>query len=36
MQDSRQSLARAILTDPQLWAPIGSLIFGVVLLALLK
>jgi hypothetical protein len=36
MEDSKESLMRAILTDPQLWAPIGSLIFGVVLLVLLK
>jgi hypothetical protein len=36
MEDSKPSVARAILTDPQFWAPVGSLIFGVVLLVLLK
>jgi hypothetical protein len=32
----KPSLAKAILTDRQFWAPVAVLIFGVALLAILR
>jgi hypothetical protein len=36
MEPSRRSLARAIATDVHFWLPVAVLMFGIVLLALIK
>lgn len=35
-RDAKQPLARAIASDVQFWLPVGVLIFGIGLLALIK
>ncbi len=36
MPNSKQSLTRAITTDPHLWLPIAVLIIGIGVLVLVK
>jgi hypothetical protein len=36
MGNSKQSRARAVATDPQLWLPIAVLIIGIGVLVLVK
>ena len=36
MANSKQSLTRAIATDPHLWLPIAVLIIGIAVLVLVK
>jgi hypothetical protein len=36
MENSNQSRAQAVLTDPQLWVPIAVLIIGIGILVLVR
>jgi hypothetical protein len=36
LHETPRSIARAILTDPQFWLPVIVLIFGIVLLMLVR